>query len=104
MDTDLAQQRVQDRLVDFGRPEGRRERGDVFLRTRLDLRREAVRVQAERGFETLVPEIDLARDVEGVPQFVDVLLRRKLRPLVEPFRRHQLGAGAYRNAPALHLD
>src|ERR1700738_961343 len=32
------------------------------------------------------------------------LLRDQMRPLVEPFRHQQFGAGAHRNALAFHLD
>src|SRR5260370_35772849 len=32
------------------------------------------------------------------------LLRDQMRPLVEPFRHQQFGAGAYRRALAFHLD
>jgi len=38
----------------------------------------------------------IARDSERPAQFLDGLLRRKLRTLVEPFRRHQLGARTHR--------
>ncbi len=54
VDAGRAQQRIEDGLVDFRRPEGGRERRDIFLRASLDLRCDACRVQAERGVETLV--------------------------------------------------
>src|SRR6267154_2008229 len=37
-------------------------------------------------------------------QFRDGLLRDQMRPLVEPFRHHQFGAGAHRNALAFDFD
>ena len=41
IDARAAQQRIQDRLVDLGRPVSRRQRRDIFLRAGLDLRRDA---------------------------------------------------------------
>ncbi len=61
-------------------------------------------MQAEGGLKTRAAQIEPARNVQRTPQFGDRLLGRKLRPLVEPFRRHQLGAGAHRRAPAFDLD
>ena len=98
------QQRIQDRLVDFGRPEAGGKRRDIFFRAGLDLRRDARGMQAEGGLEAGGRQIELARDQERAPQFLDGLLRRQLRPLVEPFRRHQFGARAHRRAPAFDLD
>src|ERR1700682_1811064 len=87
------QQRIQDRLVDLRRAIGRGKRWDVLLRTSLDLRGDARRMQAERGVEALVPEIQIPRDHERTPQLFNRFLRRKLRPLVEPFWHQELGAG-----------
>src|SRR5882724_3554341 len=48
--------------------------------------------------------VEIARDAKRAPQFLDGLLRRKLRALVEPFRRHQFGACADRAPLAFDLD
>src|SRR5882672_9710101 len=54
-------------------------------------------MQAEGGVEARPGQIEIARDSERPAQFLDGLLRRELRALVEPFRRHQLGARTYRH-------
>jgi hypothetical protein len=99
-----AQQCIQDRLVDFGRPECGGKRWDVFLGTGLDLRRNHAGMEGKRGLESRMRQIKIACDGERTPQFVDGLPRRQLRALVEPFRRHQFGAGAHRSGFAFDLD
>src|SRR3954447_12421440 len=70
----------------------------------LELARETSGVQAERGLELLVLKIKLARDQERAAQLLDGLVRRQMRPLVEPFRHEKLGGGADRPALAFDLD
>src|SRR5216684_7742491 len=59
---DRTQQRVQDRLVDFGRPEGGGERRDIFLRAGLDLRRNPRSMDSEGSVESRTREIEIARN------------------------------------------
>ena len=101
---DRTQQRVQDRLVDFGRPEGGGERRDVFFRAGLDLSRNARGMSCKSSFESRTREIEIARNRQRTAQFQNGLLRRQVRALVEPFRRHQFGAGTDGSAPAFDLD
>jgi hypothetical protein len=61
-------------------------------------------MQAEGGVEARPGQIEIARDSERPAQFLDGLLRRKLRTLVEPFRRHQFGAPTHRRGFAFDLD
>ena len=97
------QQRIQDRLVDFRRPVGGCERRDIFAGTGLDLRADAGRVQAERGLEPGMRQIEFPRDQQRAPQFRDRFLRCQVRPLVEPFCHQELGGGASRFAAILAL-
>ena len=69
VDAGTAQQRIQDRLVDFGRPVSRRQRRNVFAGAGLDLRADTGGVQAERGLEAGMRQIELARDQQRAPQF-----------------------------------
>ena len=91
--TDATQQRVQNGLVDFGRPIGGRERWNVLFGAGLDLRPDAGRMQAERGLETGMRQIKLARDQQRAPQFRDRCLRRQMRPFVEPLCDQELFLG-----------
>src|SRR5205085_11116975 len=68
------------------------------------LPRHAGGMQAEGGIELPVLEIELARDQERAAQLLDRLLRRELRPLVEPLWHEKLGRRPDRPALALHLD
>lgn len=99
-----AEQRIEDRLVDFRGAISRRKRWNIFLCTSRDLGTDARGMQIERGQESSPREIKAPRNLQRAPQAVDRLRRRQLRPLVEPFWHQQLGAGADRNAPALDLD
>ncbi len=101
---DATQQRIHNGLVDFSRTVGGGKRRDIFLRAGLDLRSEARCVQAERGLEPRMAQIKIARDRQRAPQFLDGLLRREVGAFVEPFRRHQFGAGADRGALTFDLD
>jgi hypothetical protein len=98
------QQRIQNRLVDFGRPIGRRERRDVFPGAGLHLSSNARRMQAERGVEAGTGEIELARDQQRATQLRHRLVGQKLRALVEPFWHQKLGACAGCRTPALDFD
>ena len=104
VEASATEQRIQNRLVDFGRTIGRGKRWDVFFCASLELRPDARRMQTERRLEPFAPEIKLPRDQKRTPQFVDRRLGRKVRTLVEPFRRQQFGAGADERAPTLDLD
>ena len=99
-----AQQRVQDRLVDLGRAVAGRERRDVFSGAGLELRADAGRVQAERGVEIPVGQIELAGNLQRPPHLGDTLFVRQMRPLVEPFRRQHLRRRAGRDSLAFNLD
>ena len=101
---DAAQQRIQDRLVDFRRSKGGGERRDVFVRAGFGLCRQATGVQGECGLEVPMAQIQLARDHQRAPQFGYGLLQRKLRTLVEPFRHHHFGAGANRRSLAVSFS
>src|SRR5262249_23982611 len=81
----VLEQRSEDRLVDFGRAVGGRERRNILFRAMLHLLGDAGGMQAERGIELLAREVELARDQERVAQRLDGLRGRELRPLVEPF-------------------
>ena len=99
-----AQQRIQDRLVDFGRPVRRGQRRDIFPRAGLDLRADTGGVQAKRGLEAGMRQIEISRNQQRATQFRNRFLRRKMRPLVEPLCHQKLGAGPCRNALAFDLD
>jgi len=62
-----AQQRVENALVDFGRPIGCRERRNILFGAGLDLRTDAGRVQAERRLEAGMRKVKLARDQQRAP-------------------------------------
>ena len=90
-----AQQRIEDRLVDLRRAVGRSERRNILLRASLDLRPDAGGMQAERGLEIRsAPDRARARSRASAASSSTVCVRRQMRPLVEPFRHQQLGAGA----------
>jgi hypothetical protein len=57
-----AQQRIQDGLVDFSRPEGGGERRDILFRAGLDLRGDDSGVDFEGSLEPRTREIKIARD------------------------------------------
>ena len=104
VDAGTAQQRIEDRLVDFGRPVGRRQRRNVFAGAGLDLRADTGCVEAERRLEAGMRQIDISRDQQRASQFRHGLFRRQMRPLVEPFCNQKLGASARRPPLAFDLD
>ena len=104
IDTHAAQQCVQDRLVDLRRAISRRQRRNVLFGARLDLRRDAAPMQAERRVETAMGQIEIARDRQRAAQFADSLVGAEMGALVEPFRHQHFGARARRNAFAFDLD
>jgi hypothetical protein len=55
-------------------------------------------MQAERGLETGMRQIKLARDQQRAPQFQDRCLRRQMRPFVEPLCDQELGVARDRFA------
>ncbi len=99
-----AQQRIQDRLVDLGRAVAGRERRNILSGAGVELGADAGRVQAERGVEIPVGQIELAGNLQRPPHLGDALFVRKMRPLVEPFRRQHLRRRAGRDSLALNLD
>ena len=101
---DGAEQRIEDRLVDFRRTISGGERRNVLFCTSSDLVTNTRCMQIERGLEAAPCQIEPACDLKRPPQTVDRLRRRQLWPLVEPLWHQQLGAGADRGAPAFDLD
>ncbi len=75
IDTEPAQQRIQDGLVDLGRPEAGGERRDVLLRAGIDLRGDHGGVVPERGVEAGPRQIKFARNRQRAAQILDGLLR-----------------------------
>ncbi len=98
------QQPVQNGLVDFSRAVSRGQRRNVLGGTGFDLRANTGGVQAERRLKDGVRQIDVPRDHQRTPQLAHRLLRRQMRPLVEPLRHQELGARAGRAALAFNLD
>ena len=97
-----ARHRVEDRLVDLGQPVRRRQRRNVLSRAQFELGCDAGSVQSEGRIEVLVRQIKLARDQQRAAQFLDRLLRRQMRPLVEPLRHEKFGART--DGPGLAFD
>ena len=102
--TSGTQQRVKNSLVDLGRAIGRRQRRNILVGAGLDLRPDAGCVQGEGGLIAGMRQIKFARDQQRASQFGNRLFRRKMRPLVEPFRHQKFGTGAGGVAFAFDVD
>ena len=71
------QQRIEDRLVEFGRAVTRGQRRNVGARATRDLMVVAGRMQAERGIERML-EIKVAREMQRAAQLRHGLIGREL--------------------------